>query len=301
MAAAKRQPAPFPSKDEVLAFIREHDGTVGKREIARAFQLKGQQRITLKALLKELAAEGHIERDRKRRVAAPGRLPSVTVIEAIGRDPDGELLGRPANWNRDTPPPTIYIAPFPGGHPSLGEGERVLARLKASGEGVYEAQPMRVVGTAPRRVLGIYRPKVAEGRLVPTDKRAKREFVLRPENAAGARNGDLVLAELLRGRDRLSLPQVRVVERLSGPGSLSLISLFQHGIPIDFPKQALDAGRDRRADPLGKREDLSANPAGHHRRRGRPRLRRRGLGGPGVRQRPAAGGSWSRSPTWPTT
>ncbi len=172
MAAAKRQPAPFPSKDEVLAFIREHDGTVGKREIARAFQLKGQQRITLKALLKELAAEGHIERDRKRRVVAPGRLPSVTVIEAIGRDPDGELLGRPANWTRDTPPPTIYIAPFPGGHPSLGEGERVLARLKAAGEGVYEAQPMRVVGTAPRRVLGIYRPKVAEGHLVPTDKRA---------------------------------------------------------------------------------------------------------------------------------
>ena len=71
MAATKHQPAPFPSKDEVLAFIREHEGTVGKREIARAFQLKGQQRIALKALLKDLAAEGHIERDRKRRVAAP--------------------------------------------------------------------------------------------------------------------------------------------------------------------------------------------------------------------------------------
>ncbi len=260
MAAAKRQPAPFPSKEEVLTFIREHDGTVGKREIARAFQLKGQQRITLKALLKELAAEGHIERDRKRRVAAPGRLPSVTVIEAIGRDPDGELLGRPANWTRDTPPPTIYIAPFPGGHPSLGEGERVLARLKAAGEGVYEAQPMRVVGTAPRRVLGIYRPKVAEGRLVPTDKRAKREFVLRPENAGGAKNGDLVLAELLRGRDRLSLPQVRVVERLSGPGSLSLISLFEHGIPIEFPKQALEQAEAAGPVSLGKREDLRKVP-----------------------------------------
>ncbi len=260
MAAAKRQPAPFPSKEEVLTFIREHDGTVGKREIARAFQLKGQQRIALKALLKELTAEGHIERDRKRRVAAPGRLPTVTVIEAIGRDPDGELLGRPANWSRDTTPPTIYIAPFPGGHPTLGEGERVLARLKPAGEGVYEAQPMRVVGTAPRRVLGIYRPKVAEGRLVPTDKRAKREFVLRPENAGGAKNGDLVLAELLRGRDRLSLPQVRVVERLSGPGSLSLISLFEHGIPIDFPKQALEQAEAAGPISLGKRQDLRQVP-----------------------------------------
>ncbi|MDJ0942973.1 MAG: ribonuclease R [Kiloniellales bacterium] len=260
MAAAKRQPAPFPSKDEVLAFIREQDGRVGKREIARAFQLKGQQRIALKALLKELAAEGHIERDRKRRVVAPGRLPSVTVIEAIGRDPDGELLGRPAGWSHDAPPPTIYIAPFPGGHPSLGEGERVLARLKAVGEGLYEARPMRVVGAAPRRVLGIYRPKVAEGRLVPTDKRAKREFVLRPEDAGGARNGDLVLAELLRGGNRLGLPQVRVVERLSGPGSLSLISLFEHGIPIDFPKDALKQAETAGPPSLGEREDLRQIP-----------------------------------------
>ena len=260
MAATKHQPAPFPSKDEVLAFIREHEGTVGKREIARAFQLKGQQRIALKALLKDLAAEGHIERDRKRRVAAPGRLPPVTVIEVTGRDPDGELLGRPAGWTREAPPPTIYIAPFPGGHPSLGEGERVLARLKAAGEGVYEAQPMRVVGAAPRRVLGIYRPKVAEGRLVPTDKRAKREFVLRPEDAGGARNGDLVLAELLRGRDRLSLPRVRVVERLSGPGSLSLISLFEHGIPTEFPKDALKQAEAAGPPVLGERRDLRQVP-----------------------------------------
>ena len=258
--APKRQEAPFPSKDEVLAFIREQDGTVGKREIARAFQLKGQQRIALKALLKELAADGHIARDRKRRVAAPGHLPSVTVIEVIGHDPDGELLGRPAGWTRDAPPPTIYIAPFPGGHPTLAEGERVLARLKAAGEGAYEAQPMRVVGAAPRRVLGIYRPKIAEGRLVPTDKRAKREFLLRPEDAAGAKNGDLVLAEVLRGRGRLGLPPVRVVERLSGPGSLSLISLFEHGIPTEFPPQALKQAEAAGPTPLGKRKDLRKVP-----------------------------------------
>ena len=259
MAKAKRKPS-LPSKDEILAFIRDHPGPVGKREIARAFQIKGQDRIGLKALLKDLAAEGHLQRDRKRKVAVPGRLPSVTVIEAIGLDPDGELLGRPAAWRHESEPPRVYIAPFPGGHPTLAKGERVLARLKLIEEGVYEAQPMRVVGTAPRRVLGIYRPKVAEGRLVPTDKRAKSEYVLRPEDAGKARNGDLVLAEVVGRRDRLGLPRVKVVERLSGPGSLSLISLYQHGIPTEFPPEALRQAEAAGPVKLGKRRDLRQVP-----------------------------------------
>ena len=36
----------------------------------------------------------------------------------------------------------------------------------------------------------------AGGRLSPTDKRAKQDFVLAPEDAAGAEPGELVLAEV---------------------------------------------------------------------------------------------------------
>ena len=260
MASARRKAAPFPSKAEILDYIRDNPGPVSKRDIARAFQVKGEQRVELKALLKELAAEGHLQRDRKRRVAAAGRLPSVTVIEVTGRDPDGELLGRPAAWDQAGEPPRIYLAPFPGGHPSLAEGQRVLSRLKFVEEGVYEAKPMHLVAAAPRRVMGVYRPKIAEGRLVPTDKRSKSDFSLRPEDAGGAKNGDLVLAEVVRQRSRIGLPRVRVVERVSGPGSLSLISLFEQGIPLDFPPEALAQAEAAKAVPLGKRQDLRQVP-----------------------------------------
>ena len=39
-----------PTRDELLAFIRDSATPVGKREIARAWSLKGDQRIELKQL-----------------------------------------------------------------------------------------------------------------------------------------------------------------------------------------------------------------------------------------------------------
>ena len=43
----------LPSREAVLAFIRETPGKVGKREIAKAFGLKAGDRIWLKQMLKE--------------------------------------------------------------------------------------------------------------------------------------------------------------------------------------------------------------------------------------------------------
>ena len=48
--------------ERLAAFIRENPYQAGKRELARAFGLKGAQRIELKRMLNELADEGVIER-----------------------------------------------------------------------------------------------------------------------------------------------------------------------------------------------------------------------------------------------
>ena len=56
----------LPSRDELLAFIRERSGNVGTREIARAFGAKNADRAELKRMLRDLTEGGHIERRRKR-------------------------------------------------------------------------------------------------------------------------------------------------------------------------------------------------------------------------------------------
>ncbi|MBT5109859.1 MAG: hypothetical protein HOM25_14355, partial [Rhodospirillaceae bacterium] len=57
----------LPTKAQILEFVKETPGQVGKREIAREFGIKGAARQTLKQILTELQDEGLLERGRKRR------------------------------------------------------------------------------------------------------------------------------------------------------------------------------------------------------------------------------------------
>lgn len=66
--------AKLPTKAEILDWISENPTQTAKRDIARAFGIKGAQRIDLKKLLKELEAEGHLEK-RKKTYRDPDRLP----------------------------------------------------------------------------------------------------------------------------------------------------------------------------------------------------------------------------------
>ena len=78
----------LPTKDEVLEFIQSAPEKVGKREIARAFHVKGDDRRALKALLSEMAAEGMLIGNR-REIRQPGTLPPVTVLEVVRIDSYG--------------------------------------------------------------------------------------------------------------------------------------------------------------------------------------------------------------------
>jgi ribonuclease R len=151
----KKKPS-LPTKQQILDFIRDSPTPVGKREIARAFNVSGGDRIQLKALLKELAQEGEVERGRKRRLAPPKALPEVTVVEITGTDPDGEVLARPVTWPSDVAPPKILMAPERRGTPALGAGDRVLARLARIGDNLYEGRTIRQLAGAPQRVVGLY-------------------------------------------------------------------------------------------------------------------------------------------------
>ena len=256
------KPAPFPSKDEVLRFVRESPGKVGRREIARAFGIRGNDRAALTELLRALEEEGALE-GRRRRRSPSGTLPSVTVLEVDGLDEEGALTARPARWEEPDPPPPITLDPAPRGVREPGEGDRVLARLRPAPDGGYLARPMRVLDDRPRRVVGVFR---ADGRgggtIEPADRRARRDFAVSAEETAGARPGEMVVAETTEGR-RLGLPDARVVERLGeadSPGAISLAAIHGHGLPVRFPDEALAEAEQSAAPGLDGRSDLRALP-----------------------------------------
>ncbi|MCH9019887.1 MAG: ribonuclease R, partial [Proteobacteria bacterium] len=78
----------LPTREALLAFIEESPGDVARREIARAFKVRGGDRARLKQMIKELEDDSLIARGRRRRLAASGRLPPVAVVEVTGLDAD---------------------------------------------------------------------------------------------------------------------------------------------------------------------------------------------------------------------
>jgi len=261
LAKAKRGPAPFPSREAILAFVAESPTPVGKREIARAFHIRGADRIQLKRLLAGLEDDGLLARDR-RRVTRPGGPPAVGVLEVTGLDADGEPVGRLMGWRGEGAAPEVRIVERPGR--PLAPGDRVLARIRRGPDGRDEGRPIRRLPRAAGRVLGVYRRVRGEGRVVPTDRRAKSELGVSGADSAAAEPGELVLAEILPGR-RLGLPQARIVERLGGaaaePSSISLIAVHAHGIPETFPAEALaEAAAATPVSDLAGRTDLTALP-----------------------------------------
>lgn len=249
----------FPTKEQILEFVRDTPGRVGKREIARAFKLNVDQKRLLKSVLKEMKADGLLEGGRKK-VSDPNTLPNVAIIEISGVDIDGEVLAKPAKWDGDIDPPVIYVSPSRKKTGALGIGERALARLKPVDEG-YEAEVIRAIATAPNDVLGIVVEVEGERRIQPVEKRNRNDYVIE-RGGIDAEIGDLVRAETI-GRNRVGLKRAKIAERIAeadGPRAISLISVHQHGIPVAFPEAARKQAEKATAAPLGKRDDLRSVP-----------------------------------------
>jgi ribonuclease R len=249
-----------PSREELLSYIEENPASSGKRDLARAFSLKGPDRVWLKDVLAELHEEGLIEKDRKR-LKRPGTLPTVTVLEIFSRDADGTLLARPAERDADTPPVVVAIKSAKGGRgPAPGVGDRVLAKTfrneDRSGP-AYTARVMKLFEKRAATALGVFRT-LANGafRISPIEK-GKPELEVAEEARNGARDGDLV--EIETGRSaRYGLPQGRVVSivgSLSSEKAVSMIAIHAHGIPHVFPKDVLAEAEAAKSAGMDGRED----------------------------------------------
>ena len=253
----------IPTKDEILAWISDNPTQTSKREIAKAFGIKGSDRIDLKRTLRELEEEGHLEKRRKT-YRDPDKLPPVSVLEVTGPGIDGDLYARPLEWQGEGPEPPILLIPRES-DPALGEGNRILARLtEVKGEDhAYEARLIRRIGTNPKRILGIFRLTSEGGRILPVDKAADREWRVSEKERHGAKDGELVEAELAGAKARMGLPPARIVTRLgdpSAPKAVSLIAIHEHGIPDSFPGEVIaEADAAEPAGPEG-REDLTEMP-----------------------------------------
>ncbi|HEV2503381.1 MAG TPA: ribonuclease R [Mesorhizobium sp.] len=247
-----------PSRDEILRYIAENPDRSGKREIAKAFALRGDDRAWLKDLLRDLQDEGLLEKSRKRHIR-PGALPHVAVLDVIGRDDEGGLLGRPAEHQGNGEPPVVSIRVSRGG-PVAGIGDRVLAKTFPTDDPTgpaYTARIMKVFEKRKDAVLGVFRVlKDGTFRIEPVERRQP-ELIVDSEFQNGAKNGDLVEVAPSSSA-RYGLPRAKVLAvlgSLTSEKAVSMIAIHAHDIPHIFPSDVLAEAEALKPVTLQGRED----------------------------------------------
>ncbi|WP_230987093.1 ribonuclease R [Allorhizobium terrae] len=256
-----------PPRDILLQFITDNPDRASKREIAKAFGLKGETRVELKALLKELEQDGLVNKTRKS-LSRPGALPPVTVVDITTRDKDGDLIGRPAEWPDEAGvAPAISIRQSSadrakGKAPVGGLGDRVLAKIfpnKDRDGPAYTARIIKVLDKRQGALLGVYRemPGTGGGRLMPIERRGE-EMVIDASDIGDAKDGDLVEVEVGRNSSRLGLARAKVLNVVGSVASekaISMIAIHAHGIPYIFPQSVLDEADAAKPASMKNRED----------------------------------------------
>ncbi len=256
---AKVRPAGLPTREQVMDFIAESDTPAGKREIAKAFGLKGQEKIALKALLKDMADEGLIDIGPARAFHKMGGVPKVTVLRIVDVD-DTVLIATPERWEAEGQPAPRLRVVERGKRGALTIGDRILARTEEAGRG-WVAHPMKKLAKASEELLGVVE-EMADGKLWlrPVDKRIRKDTPI--SDAGDAKPGDLVLAEPHGRPPRISARVTDILGDPFAPRSFSLIAIHKHGIPHVFPERVEEEALAVASLPLhaDKREDLRHLP-----------------------------------------
>ncbi len=257
----------FPTSDDILAFLRESGSKITKRELARAFHIKGPDKVQLKKLLREMLNDGLIAQDAGRALRPADRLPGVQVLEFAGLDKHGDALMRPVKWDRKAEMPIIYLSEDKRKkHPALGPGDRALARLIPIKDSppTYRAQILKLLKASPRSILGVFHGGENGGRIHSIDKKNRDDYWVDRDDVRGAVEGELVTAEPVLRRRRDSGPKrARVRERLgdvSDARSISMIAIHAHDIPYEFPEEVLQAADGAKPVTLEGRVDLRDIP-----------------------------------------
>ncbi|MFN3211640.1 MAG: ribonuclease R [Henriciella sp.] len=253
----------FPDRDTVLAFLKNNPDATTKQEIARGLKVKGRERQTLRAILKELEADGTLTKTGRRAWAQSDTPPPTSVIRFEGTDENGELIARAFGKQGAYGPQLLYDG-YSGKSrgPAPGVGDRGLARLKET-DGVWTARLMKLFETRDeeRPVTGVYIRTDRGGRVKPASRKIKHELHIREADRNGAEDGDLVMATPFpqRGYGPVRAEIAQILGRREDPRAASIISIAAYDIPTDFPEAVLEQAQSAKPADV-ERTDLRETP-----------------------------------------
>ncbi|MFT4256334.1 MAG: ribonuclease R [Pseudoxanthomonas sp.] len=257
---AERYEQPIASRESILALLAASEGPQTAEALAEKLDLTAPDRFA--ALGKRLGAmvrDGQLLQNR-RGGFAPARQMDLVPGTVIA-NPDGFGFLRPDAGGDD-----LFLPPYE--MRKVLHGDRAMASVTGMDRrGRREGAIVEVLERRVSRMIGRFVLEAGISYVEPDDKRIQRNVQVPPDQRGDARDGQLVVCELIQAPDARRPPIGRIVAVLGDKLTPSLVvetAIHGHSIPHEFPQAVLD---EAAAVPLviepsmiGDRVDLRSTP-----------------------------------------
>jgi len=255
--------------DRLLEYLTDIDTPATKKDLAKAFGLKGSERIALKEAIRDLMEAGKIQKTAQKTYALshPDNMPAVAVFKVVALSLDGEVYALPTgspDLKAQFPDPILIE--IRGSKKSCAEGDRILVKLKSHEDGSVTGLLMRNLGEVITKTLAGRAIQTHRGWIVePVNKSDRAVYKLQdaPDDLVDGHLVEITLEreEGQRGNMRQSLARVKsIIGHDDDPKAISLIALFEKGLVAEFPDDVIAETRGMSVPPLGNREDIRDIP-----------------------------------------
>ena len=121
--------------------------------------------------------------------------------------------------------------------------DKVVARIEAFGrDGKKEGRIIRVLERFHKKIVGRFERGKNFGFIIPTDKKICYDLFISPKNLRGAKDGDLVVAEITSYPQNARNPEgeiVKILGKATTPGIDTEVIIEEYGLPAEFPPEIL--------------------------------------------------------------
>ena len=233
---ARQYENPIISREGLLVLLAESDGPVSAEQLAHRLDLTAPDRFD--ALTRRLAA---MQRDGQLIVNRRGAYAVAQKLDLIA----GTVIANPEGFGflrTDSGGDDLFLPPAE--LRKAMHGDRVLASVTGvDRRGRREGAIVEVLERRLTRIIGRYGERGAIGYVAPDDRRVLHDVMIPADAREGAREGQLVVCEILEPPAQGRPPFGRILTVLGDKLTPSLVveaAIHGHGIPHEFPQETLD-------------------------------------------------------------
>ncbi|MFA5353722.1 MAG: RNB domain-containing ribonuclease, partial [Thermodesulfovibrionales bacterium] len=240
------------NKDSIAHFLKEKaKAPLSFRELTDSLRLTPPERRAVKKILRELVAEGAIVRTRKGLYGPAEEMSLISGYFEAHRDGYGFVI-------LETPGQRDIFIPSRNTMGAM-DNDRVMARLEDRRR--REGRIIRILERAHTKMVGVLEEDISRRRwgfyVRPKNRAIPFDLSISPDDLAGAKDGDRVIAEILSYPSDKRPPTGRIIKVLSRAETPKdevegIVDEFH--LPRRFPHDALEEAKALSAKPVDTQE-----------------------------------------------